>query len=530
MHDSPSAIGRADLLPDAPPRLVMEGICKRFGATVALDDVNLIVKPAEVHALVGENGAGKSTLMRILSGATHPDKGRIILDGQPLVPANPLEARRRGIAMIYQELSLAPHLSVMENVLLGMEPSRWGLVRWREMRHRAQQALAELGLAELPVEVPVRSLPQGVQQMVEIARAVISQAKVVVLDEPTSSLSQEDVRRLFDLIRRLRERGLSVIYISHFLEEIKQISDRFTVLRDGHSVASGITAETPVERIVAMMVGREITELYPPRNRLRGELLLEIRGLSGSQKPQDVNLAVYRGEIVGIAGLVGSGRTELLRVIFGLDPVRRGKVRVGTYQGTATPTVRWAQGVGYVSEDRKREGLALGLSIAHNLTLPRLDKVGRGPFVWPPREKESTLQWIDNLSIRCEGPFQPVWTLSGGNQQKVALARLLFSDVDVLLLDEPTRGIDVGSKAQIYRLIAEAAAGSGVARRPKAVLMVSSYLPELLGLCERIAVMCRGRLVACAPAESWTEHSLMLAAIGQAAEPQNQQNQPQAQD
>lgn len=501
------------------PRLRMDGICKRFGATIALENVSLEVLPGEVHALVGENGAGKSTLMKILSGAIPPDRGTMWLDGEPYAPLHPLDARRHGIAMIYQELSLAPHLSVMENILLGMEPHRGGFIRWGQMKRRAEEALSQLGLSDLPLSVPVRALPPGLQQMVEIARALVTQARVVVLDEPTSSLTQDDVVRLFDLVKRLRERGLSVIYISHFLEEVKQISDRFTVLRDGHSVGSGSTSDTPVDQIVRMMVGREITELYPRRTRTRGEVVLEIRGLTGIDKPRDVSLTLHRGEIVGIAGLIGSGRTELLRAIFGLQPITQGLVRVGVLSGWADPGKRWRQGVGFVSEDRKREGLAMGLSISANMTLPRLDYLGPWGLILPSRERQMAERWIQSLAIKCQGPGQPVWALSGGTQQKVALSRLLYANVDVLILDEPTRGIDVGSKAQIYRLIAQAAEGSSeYGTRPRAVLMVSSYLPELLGLCDRIAVMYRGQLVACAPVSDWTEHKLMLAATGQTSE------------
>ena len=499
---------------DSPARLKMVNIAKRFGTTQALNGVNLEVAAGEVHALVGENGAGKSTLMKILAGAYRPDRGEMWLDGEPFTPHHPLDARRRGIAMIYQELSLAPHLSVMENILLGVEPARWGIIRWRRLREQAYAALSELGLADLPLATPVHNLPPGHQQMVEIARAVISQAKIVVLDEPTSSLTQQDVERLFTLIRRLRDRGLAVIYISHFLEEVHRISDRFTVLRDGETVGSGITSETPIPKIVALMVGREVSELYPRRRRTRGPCILEVEGLTGIKKPVGASLRLHRGEILGIAGLVGAGRTEFLRAIFGLDPVRAGDIRVGVFRGAATPGQRWQQGVGFLSEDRKREGLALSLSIAENITLSRVDRLGPLGLVFPGREERIVARWIDRLSIRCENLRQPTWTLSGGNQQKVALARLFFADVDVLLLDEPTRGIDVGSKAQIYRLIAEAADGSA-GTSPKAVLMVSSYLPELLGLCDTIAVMSRGRLVACRPAEQWTEHTLMLAATGQ---------------
>jgi ribose transport system ATP-binding protein len=495
----------------------MRGVSKRFGATRALHGVDLEVRPGEILALVGENGAGKSTLMKVLSGAHPPDEGDMWLDGAPYRPRHPLDARRQGIAMIYQELSLAPHLSVMENVLLGIEPTRGPLVRWQEMRRRARAALQEIGLADVPVETQVRRLPLAAQQMVEIARAVALESRVLVLDEPTSSLARRDIERLFALIRRLRDRGIAVIYISHFLEEVQEISDRFAVLRDGELVGGGATAATPIDRLIALMVGREVSDLYPRSARGHdGEVILEINDLAGQEKPRSASLQLRRGRVLGIAGLLGAGRTEFLRAVFGLDRVRRGKIRVGMVSGAARPRRRWSQGVGFVSEDRKREGLALGLSIADNVTLSRLERLGPGRLVLPSRQRQATQPWIDRIPIKCSSPAQRVGSLSGGNQQKVAVARLLHADVDVLLLDEPTRGIDVGSKAQIYRLIDDLAAGDAAGgRRPKALLIVSSYLPELLGVCDEIAVMTRGRLGPARPVAEWDEHRLMVAALGQ---------------
>ncbi|HID76189.1 MAG TPA: sugar ABC transporter ATP-binding protein [Planctomycetaceae bacterium] len=503
-----------------PPRLVMEGVHKRFGATRALCGVDLTVEAGQVHALVGENGAGKSTLMKVLSGAHRPDEGRMYLDGVPYAPRNPLDARRRGVAMIYQELSLAPHLSVMENILLGIEPAVGPFVRWEEIRRRAASALQQIGIGDVAPEIELRRLPIAKQQMVEIARAVAVQCRVLVLDEPTSSLTRQDIQRLFDLIRRLKARNLAIIYISHFLEEVQQISDYFTVLRDGRTVGSGRTAETTIDRMVTLMVGRQVTELYPRHRRQAGEVVLEISDLAGSRGPASASLALRRGEVLGIAGLVGAGRTELIRAIFGLDPVRSGTIRVAGYTGPASPRDRWRQGAGMVSEDRKQEGLALSLSLADNITLPKLDRLGRGGLITPGRQAAAARPWIERMGIRCQSPQQPVEALSGGNQQKVALARLLHADVDVLLLDEPTRGIDVGSKAQIYRLIDQLATGDPAGGRPpKAVLLVSSYLPELLGVCDRIAVMCRGRLGPARPARRWDERRLMLAATGQEPQP-----------
>ena len=494
-------------------RLLMRSVHKRFGATLALRDVNLDAIAGEVLGLVGENGAGKSTLMKILSGAIRPDAGQIWLDGSPFVPVSPMHARRAGVAMIYQELSLAPHLSVEENIVLGIEPVLGPLVRRREMRRLAQHAMEQAGLSGLSPAVPVRELSLAQQQLVEIARALATQCRVLALDEPTSSLGASDIRRLFDLIRRLKQQGIAIIYISHFLEEISAIGDRYLVLRDGMSVANGVIADATHDQLVALMVGRDVSELYPRSPRTPGELALRVEGLSGRARPRDAALELRRGEVMGIAGLMGAGRTELLRAIFGLDAVSTGAIRLGTFQGASSPASRWRQGAGFVSENRKAEGLALRLSIADNLTLPRLQSLGIGRLVMPWRQASASRPWIEQLSIRCRSPQQAVAMLSGGNQQKVALARLLHADVDVLLLDEPTRGIDVGSKAQIYRLIDQ------LARNGCAILIVSSYLPELLGVCDRIAVMCRGRLGAARPTAEWTEHTLMAAAIGTSNEP-----------
>ena len=449
------------------------------------------------------------------------------LDGEPYQPRNPLDARRRGIAMIYQELSLAPHLSVMENILLGIEPTAGPIINWAEMRRRAIAALGEIGIEDVRPETLVNRLSLAKQQMVEIARAVALESRVLVLDEPTSSLSRNDIGHLFALIRRLRDRGIAVIYISHFLEEVQEISDRYSVLRDGQSVGGGRTADTPTHRIIALMVGRDVDDLYPRSlRRDDGEVILEIKNVAGSSKPVSASLQLKRGRVLGIAGLIGAGRTELMRALFGLDRVRLGEIRIAAYSGAASPRGRWAQGVGMVSEDRKREGLALDLSIADNITLSRLGGLGPWRFVLPSRQRAAARPWVDRIPIKCASTAQRVSALSGGNQQKVALARLLHADVDVLLLDEPTRGIDVGSKAQIYRLIDELASGdSVVGRRPKAVLMVSSYLPELLGVCDEIAVMTRGRLGPTRPISQWNEHMLMLAATGK-DEPAKQEGSP----
>jgi ribose transport system ATP-binding protein len=484
---------------------------KRFGATQALGGVDLTVAAGEVHALLGQNGAGKSTLMKVLSGAIRPDAGEMTIDGAVYAPSEPLDARRAGVAMIYQELALAPHLTVAENILLGVEPARPGLLRLLDraaMRDRAARALAELHHPQIRTSAVVGTLPLAAQQIVEIARAVAVGCRVLVLDEPTSSLAQADTEALFALMARLRAQGHAIVYITHFIEEAKRVADRFTVLRDGKTVGGGDMAAATVPAIVDLMVGRRVEQLYPRSTRTRGEALLEVADLQGAAKPERASFTLHRGEVLGIAGLVGAGRTELLRALAGLDPVVAGRVKLGTgaaaHWGPATPGARWAQGMALVSENRKEEGLALGLSVADNLTLSNLPALVR-----PSARRPLTARWLEKLDVRCQGPDQPIGELSGGNQQKIAIARLLHHGVDVLLLDEPTRGIDVASKAQIYDLI-----DALVTREhpPKAVVMVSSYLPELLGVCDRIAVMCRGRLGPARPAADWTEAALIREA------------------
>jgi ribose transport system ATP-binding protein len=485
----------------------MRGIRKAFGATRAVDGIDLAVKGGQVCALVGQNGAGKSTLMSILSGALQPDAGTMSLDGAAYHPKHPLDARRAGVAMIYQELSLAPHLSVMENIVLGMEPSRKGIVRWNQARATARAALARLGHSDMPLDTPVGDLSVAGQQIVEVARALAVGCRVLVMDEPTSSLGRDDTRRLFDVIAQLARDGVAIVYISHFIEEVKEVAGRVVVLRDGR-VAGETAPASPSSEIVTLMVGRNVDELYPRSPREAGEALLEVDAFG----PTSVSFDLRRGEIFGIAGLLGAGRTRLLRSVFGLEPVQSGRVRVGAWTGMPIPRVQLSHGVGMLSEDRKGEGLALGLPVSHNLTMSRLEGLGPGPLVLPSRQNAAARQWIEQLAIRCRDPGQVVGELSGGNQQKVALARLLHHDVDVLVLDEPTRGIDVGSKAQIYALLdALVARASG---RPRAVLLVSSYLPELLGLCDRIAVMRRGRLGPARHAGGLTEHQLMMDATG----------------
>lgn len=492
---------------DRAPRFEMRAIRKAFGATRAVDGIDISVAPGEVCGLVGQNGAGKSTLMSILAGALLPDAGRMFIDGRAFHPRNPIDARNAGIAMIYQELSLAPDLTVMENILLGDEPARAGLVRWPEMRRRASAALRQLGRTDIPLDAPARMLSIASQQMVEIARALATGARVLVMDEPTSSLGREDAQRLFRVIAQLQREGNAIVYISHFIEEVKAIASRIVVLRDGRNVAQ-LPADAPATTVVSCMVGGDVADLYPRSSRRVGDRLLQLEAFGSAE----ATLTLSRGEIVGIAGLLGSGRTRLLRTLFGLEPVRSGRVTLGAWTGHPHPRSQWAHGMGMLSEDRKGEGLAGALSIADNLTLSRLEEFGPAPFVNPRRQDAAVHKWMDRLGIKAGSPRQPVSELSGGNQQKIALGRLLHHDVDVLLLDEPTRGIDVGSKAQFYALLDALVSESNP--RPRAVLLVSSYFPELLGLCDRIAIMRKGRLGPARSAAGLTEHQLVMDATG----------------
>jgi ribose transport system ATP-binding protein len=485
----------------------MDRISKRFGATAALDAVSLELRAGQVLGLIGENGAGKSTLMSVLSGAHRPDSGSMELAGKPYAPRGPHGARSAGVAMIYQELNLAPDLTVEENIVLGQERSRLGALDRRTNEGLARAALERLGHGDLPLHAPVRDLSVGMQQVVEIARALVIESKVIVFDEPTSSLARTDIEHLFQTVDRLRQEGLGIVYISHFLDEVRRVCDSYLVLRDGKSVARGKLSGATEAEIVSLMVGRRIDELYPKVPHTSGDVLLSVQQLSGRVKPQDVSFELRRGEILGIAGLVGAGRTELLRSIFALEPVRNGRVCVGTSVPTGTPRSRINAGLGYVSENRKDEGLALSRSIADNVTYSRLKPYSTAGWLSLRERRDAVSTWMQRLELKAESPEAAVESLSGGNQQKVALARVLHQRADILLLDEPTRGIDVGTKAVIYRLIGELAAAG------QAILFVSSYLQELLHVCDRIGVMSRGRLREIRPAKDWTEETLLARAI-----------------
>ncbi len=491
--------------------LRLDGISKRFGATPALEGASLSLEAGEVRALLGENGAGKSTLLSVVGGLLQPDGGSMWLEGRAFSPRSPRDARSAGIALIHQELSLFPHLSVAENVLVGREPQRRGVVDREAARRQAREVLAEFGHPEIDPDARVGALPIGGRQVVEICRAIAARARVVLMDEPTSSLPRGDVERLFALVRRLAERGVAVLYISHFLEETRAVASTFTVLRDGRTVAEGRLEAVSNDTLIATMVGRTVSELFPTRpTPASGDVALAVRGLASPPALHEASFSLRRGEVLGVFGLMGSGRSEMVRALFGLDRPAAGALSAsgGPWPLAEAPHARLRRGLGYLSEDRKGEGLALSLSVADNVTLTRLSACARLGVLQPARQDDQARRHTDPLSVRMTGPRQPVRALSGGNQQKVAFARLVHQDAEVLLLDEPTRGVDVGSRAQIYGAIGRAAASG------KAVLMVSSYLPELLGVCDRLAVMSRGRLSPARPVAEWTPEAALEAAIG----------------
>jgi ribose transport system ATP-binding protein len=496
-------------MPDV--RLRLAGIQKSFGATRALKSVSLEIAPGEVHALIGENGAGKSTLMKVLSGAHTADAGTMELSGKSYQPENPHDARLKGVAMIYQELNLALHLSAQENILLGAESASGGWIDKKTSRERARAALALLGHESLDLDRRAGEFSIAEQQIIEIARALLIQPQVLIMDEPTSSLTQTDTEKLFITIGRLRTQGVSVIYISHFLEECRQLCDRYTVLKDGETVGSGDMKSASLDHIVTLMTGREVKDLYPRSEHAQGEVLLQVKTAMSAPRLKRATLDLRAGEIFGLAGLIGAGRTDLLRTIFSLDKCESGEVCIVRAPAASTsPRDRWQQGVGFLSENRKEEGLMLNQSIADNLTLTKMNAFGRFGWINRARQVATAQRWVDELRVKCRDASQSIGQLSGGNQQKVALARLLEHPAQIFLLDEPTRGIDVGSKAQIYQIISELA-GAG-----KAVVVVSSYLPELLGMCDTIGVMYRGELAAVRPRSQWNESDIMRVATGSA--------------
>ncbi|MEW6357861.1 MAG: sugar ABC transporter ATP-binding protein [Planctomycetota bacterium] len=494
------------------PFLQMRGIGKSFARTPVLKDVDLDVRPGEVHAVVGENGAGKSTLMKIAAGVYRPDAGEIIVAGKPRFFRRPVDAIAAGIAMIYQELNLAPHLTVAQNIFLGREPRRASFFLDRSRLRSDSQGLIDKHRFGLSADDRVLSLSAGQRQLVEILKALAADSRLLIMDEPTSSLSESETEELFRIIGALRSAGVGVVYISHRLEEVKRIADRITVLRDGEKSAEGENRALDISAIVRHMVGREITEFYPPRKVDIGETVLSVRNFSRGKAFRSVSFDLKAGEIVGMAGLVGAGRTQVAEAVFGVRSPEEGEVLLdGEKIRVRSPQEAVRRGIGLLTEDRKRTGLCLNLPVSWNGTLSNLPAVVRHMMIDRRAEFDVSTGFIERLDIRGAHPSRRAGVLSGGNQQKVVIARWLFRDSRVLLFDEPTRGIDVGAKRDVYALMNKLAAEG------KAILFISSELPELLGMCDRILVMHRGRIAADVDAKETTAEEVMhYAAMGKA--------------
>jgi ribose transport system ATP-binding protein len=486
----------------------MLNVSKTFGGVQALKAVDFAVAAGEIHALVGENGAGKSTLMNILSGAVPCDQGRTLIDGVEVKIGSPEIGRKNGIAAIYQEFALAQDLSVAENVFLN-RLSEGVFINWKEIHRKASMWLAKLGV-ELDPSARVGTLSVAFQQIVEICKAISEDSRVLILDEPTAVLAGRDAERLFAVLRSLRAEGVSIIYVSHRLEEVFQIADRITVLRDGSKVGSLRAGETEKEEIIRMMIGRNLEAMYPPQRGQPGEELLRVDGLSQGRKVRDVSFSVRSGEILGIAGLVGSGRTEAVRAVFGADPRDAGTILVlGREVAIRSPRDAVRNGVVLLPEDRKNQGVLLEMSVRINTTLSSLKQISKVGWIEKGQETALVERLVKLLGIKVESFDDKVSSLSGGNQQKVVLARWLASRCKVIILDEPTRGVDVGAKVEIYSLI------DGLARQGVGILVVSSDLQEVTGLCDRVLVMRDGAMVGELRGEDRCEENILRLALGE---------------
>jgi rhamnose transport system ATP-binding protein len=501
----------AAMAAQAAPRVELRRISKSFGATAALTDVSMDLRAGEIHALVGENGAGKSTLVKILAGVHQPDSGTILLEGVPTLIHGPAQSRALGIAVVHQEPRLFPDLTVAENVFIGHAPSGLlGSIDWRAMRRAAQALFAELDV-QFDVGAPVRGLSMADQQLIEIAKALSVDAGSLILDEPTASLSAHEVERLFTIVRRLRDRGVAILFVSHRLDEVFALCDRATVFRDGRHVVTAATNELTTADLIRHMVGRTVS-LFPKVENPIGEVLLEVSGLTRVGVFRDVGFSVRAGEILGLAGLVGAGRSEVARVLFGIDRRDGGEVRLaGKLVDFAAPSAAMHEGIAYLPEDRHQEGLVLDFTIAQNVTLPILPRLFPRLLVSASTERRVAREHTEQFNVRMTGVDQEVGALSGGNQQKVVLAKWLAAGPRVLILDEPTRGIDIGAKVEVHRLISELAA-SGLA-----IILISSDLPEVLAMSDRIVVLHEGRVTAEISRDQATQERVMFAATGNVA-------------
>jgi rhamnose transport system ATP-binding protein len=490
----------------ATPLLTLARVRKSFGGTQALRDANLALYPGQVTALIGENGAGKSTLVKILCGFHQPDDGEILLDGRPIRVRDAEHARQLGINVVHQECVVFDNLSVAENIFVSARPKHGRFVSWRDMRARAAEILRQLDVPFTP-DLPAGQLSVAQKHIVQIARALTSDARVLILDEPTAALSHREAEDLFRIVRRLRESGCALLFISHKFDEIFSLADRFAVFRDGASVGSGIIADTDSEQLIRMMVGRSVEQLFPKLETTLGAELLRVEKLCRDREFDQVSFSVRRGETLGIYGLVGAGRTELAQCLFGLTPPHSGSIHIGGQPVTiGSPADAMNHGLAYVPEDRQQQGAILPFTIAANVCLPNLATLAPKGICSRERETQLAKHWIDTLSIKAFGPEQRVGNLSGGNQQKVVLAKWLARSPQVLILDEPTKGIDVGAKSAVHAVTSE------FAQRGNAVVMISSELPEILGMSDRILVMRRGRVRALLDRSEATAENVVQAA------------------
>jgi ribose transport system ATP-binding protein len=488
--------------------ITMQGIYKAFGTNQVLTGVDFELIEGEVHALMGENGAGKSTMMNVLTGLHPLDQGKIFVDGKETYFKNPKEAEQAGITFIHQELNIWPEMSVLDNMFIGKEPKKsFGLVDSAKMKSLAKEQFTRLDVS-LPLDKEAGSCSVGEQQMIEIAKALLTKAKVIIMDEPTAALTEREIQKLFEVIASLKKEGVSIVYISHRMEEIFTICDRITVMRDGKTVDTKLIPETNFEEVVRKMVGRELTDRFPKRDSKPGETVFEVKHLTGKAF-QDVNFSVRSGEIVGVSGLMGAGRTEIMRGIFGLDPIKSGEVILNGKKVTiknANQAVKL--GIGFITEDRKDEGLVLDFSIKDNIALPSLYSFAPKGLIQEKDEKDFADMLIKRLTVKTESAQTRVGDLSGGNQQKVVIAKWIGIAPKVLILDEPTRGVDVGAKREIYQLMNE------LTNRGVAIIMVSSELPEVLGMSDRILVVHEGRIAGELPKETATQENIMTLATG----------------
>ncbi len=490
--------------------LTLFGIGKTYPGVTALDKVDLNFRAGEVHALVGENGAGKSTLVRIIAGLERPDDGRIIFQGEDISPADKRSSEALGIRMVMQELNLISTLTVAENIFFNRLPTRRGIIDRKQLKSDTETVISSLGVKDMEPETLVSDLGVGQQQMVEIATGLCQSCDLLILDEPTAALTDSERAQLFTQIKRLKRKGVCIIYISHRMEEIKEISDRVTVLRDGVIRGTRESFELDMDEIIHLMVGRELGDVHPPESQVQSELALKVKNLCRDDAVRDVSFDLFKGEILGFAGMMGSGRTELMRLIFGADPLDSGNIYLN---GSEIPTVINSPangvkaGLALLTEDRKAQGLLLPLSVSTNISLARMTGVSTGSWIKRSQEASVSKRYRERLSIRCHSVDQRVKTLSGGNQQKVVMAKWLYRDTDILIFDEPTRGIDVGAKIEIYNLLIE------LAKEGRSIIVVSSDMLELFAISDRIAVMSNGALAKIYSRGEWSEDKVIRASL-----------------